>query len=584
VKESAGTTLLDLVRERLAGKRTLVLLDNCEHLLGASSALVDVLLGADDGVRIVVTSREGLGIEGEHLVALRSMAVPADHNADLRSVQESDAVRLFVDPLAIELAAARVKALSVEQIRARLDDRFRLLTGGRSAVPRQQTLLAAIQWSYEQLTEEEQRLLRQLSVFSGGWTLESATAVAGDGADEFHVLDLLTRLIDKSLVLVEQSGATEARYTMLETVRQYGLERLVEMGESDTSRERHLMFFMQLGEKCYDQKFTHESYWGERFTTEHDNIRAALSFAREQDVERFVTFVGALGYFWWGRSHIIEGRQYIDDALRLASPDPVRRSYARALRAQAMFAAYGGDTGHSRQLNERVLAMWRELDDFVEIGHTLATLGWSQFFSNEEEPAFATFQELYRVSTRHGDPVYVNQAKVALGQVLVALSRVDEARQMAREILEFSRKAGDKRAEHSGYHFLADCAIIEGDCRQGLELYRQSLELAEAIGDRLETCFEVEGVAMALAGLGDHEAAIRLSAAARAEYARHEVKFNIRFWSVLVARYMTPAREALGVRAAEVERRGSSLSFEEAVLEAKAAARSVPANAEGTPA
>jgi non-specific serine/threonine protein kinase len=254
VSETPDKPLIDVIIERISGRRVLLLLDNCEHLLGAVAGLADAVLLGGDGARIVATSREGLGVEGERVYALRSMSVP-DAKADARVLVESDAVRLFVDraratrrdfaigpdnaaaiaeicrrldgiPLALELAAARVKVLSVDQIRARLDDRFRLLTGGKSAVPRQQTLLATIQWSWEQLSDDEQLLLRRLSVFAGGWTLGSATSVAGEQQDEFEVLDILTRLVDKSLVLVEQSGGTEARYTMLETVRQYGQERL----------------------------------------------------------------------------------------------------------------------------------------------------------------------------------------------------------------------------------------------------------------------------------------------------------------------------------------------------------------------
>ncbi|HEX6316118.1 MAG TPA: protein kinase [Gemmatimonadaceae bacterium] len=604
VTETPDRPLLDAVIEKFRGTRTLIVFDNCEHLLGAAAELVDVLLSADEGVRIVATSREGLGVEGERQVAIRSMRVPPETQADLRAVQESDAVRFFVDravaarrdfalgpenagsiaeicrrldgiPLAIELAAARVKVLSVEQIRSRLDDRFRLLTGGRSAVPRQQTLLATIQWSYEQLLETEQQLLRRLSVFAGGWTLESATAVAGGGADEFDVLDLLTRLIDKSLVLVEQGGTSEARYSMLETVRQYGLERLVERGESESIRDRHLTYFMSLGEQCYAEMFTREEYWGTRLTSEIDNVRAAASFAREHDPERYVLLVGAMAYVLAGRSRIREASELLNDALSRVSPEPVRRSYARALRGQAMFSALMGDTVRARELNERGLAMWRKLDDAVEIGHSLATLGWSHFFGNEEAKALETFEELLRVAGTLGDPVYINQARVALGQVLVALSRLDEARAMARAVLEFSRKAGDKRAEHSGYHYLADCALLEGDCRTSVGLYRQSLALAEAIGDRVETSFEVEGMAMSMACLGHHEAAVRLVAAMRAEWTRQGVDFHLRFWDALHERYMLPARQALGAeRADAVERAGRELGFEEAIREAYAAAES----------
>ena len=603
VVETPDRPLIDAIVATLRGKRTLLLLDNCEHMLGAAAGLVDSLLTADDGIRIVATSREGLGVEGERLVAIRSMSVPTDTHADLRSVQESDAVRFFLDrataarrdftigpdnataiadicrrldgiPLAIELAAARVKMLSVEQIRARLDDRFRLLTGGRSAVPRQQTLLATIQWSYEQLHEDERQLLRRLSVFSGGWTLESATEVAGGTPDEFEVLDLLTRLVDKSLVLVEQ-GETEARYAMLETVRQYGLERLVESGESGSIRDRHLAYFMKLGEQCYLEKFTREAYWNRRLTSEIDNLRAALSFARDQDSERYVTFIGAIGYFLWARSYVREAREYINDALSRVSPEPVRRSYARALRGQAIFAGMVGETRQAREQNEQALTMWRELGDVVETGHTLATLGWSYFFANEEEKAYATFVELLEIAEQLGDPVYVHQAKVALGQVLVALSRLEEARAVSGEIIEFSRKTGDKRAEHSAWHYLADCALLAGDCLTSLKLYGTSLALAEAIGDRVETSFELEGIAMSLAGLGQHERALQLRAAARAEWARHGVAFQLRFWDALTDRYFGPAQLALGAeRSEEAARAGRAMSFEDAVREGHLAATS----------
>ena len=595
--ESPDKSITEVILERLRGKRTLVVLDNCEHLLGAAAELADTLLAADDGARLVATSREGLGIEGERLFAVRSMSVPKDAKVDFQHLEEFDAVRLFVDraraarrdftvgpenasaiadvcrrldgiPLALELAAARVKVLSVEQIRARLDDRFRLLTGGRSAVPRQQTLLATIQWSWEQLSEDEQRLLRRLSVFTGGWTLESATAVAGNN-DEFEVLDLLTRLIDKSLVLVDQSGGSEARYGMLETVRQYGHDRLVEAGEADEVRARHLTEFMRLGELYYTNRFVREEAWNERVTGELDNFRAALSFARDRDAEQYLTLVGAIGYFWGARSRFAEGREHVKTAVARSSPQPLRRAYARAIRGLGMLVAYEGDAQTARDAMETGLRMWRELGDTFETATSLETLGWSQFFASEDEQACATFEDLLRVVRDRGDPVLVNRAKVALGQVLVALSRVDEARAISRDVIEFSRKAADRRSEHMGVHYLADCALIEGKCDESLGLYRESLVLAEAIGDRIETSFEVEGVAMSLAGLGDQVTAVRLQSAVRAEWARHGVNMQIRFWDVLVDRYIVPAHRALGAVASQAAtREGREMSFESAVATA----------------
>ena len=231
-----------------------------------------------------------------------------------------------------------------------------------------------------------------------------------------------------------------------------------------------------------------------------------------------------------------------------------------------MLVAYEGDTRTARDAMETGLRMWRELGDAFETATSLETLGWSQFFASEDEQACATFEELLGVVRELGDPVLVNRAKVALGQVLVALSRVDEARAISHEVIEFSRKAGDRRSVHMGVHYLADCALIAGRCDESIGLYRESLVLAEAIGDRIETSFEVEGIAMSLAGLGEHVSAVRLQAAVRAEWARHGVNMQIRFWDTLIDRYIVPAHRALGAAAADAAaREGREMSFEDAV-------------------
>jgi tetratricopeptide (TPR) repeat protein len=300
-----------------------------------------------------------------------------------------------------------------------------------------------------------------------------------------------------------------------------------------------------------------------------DNLRSALSFVRDRDAEQYLTMVGALAYFWWARSHLIEGRTHLHAALSVSSPQPVRRSYARALRGQGMLSAYEGGHSSARQLMEQTLAMWRQLGDPMEIAASLETLGWSQFLASEDEAACATFEELLEIMRNHGDPNLINRAKVAMGQMLVALSRVDEARVFANEILEFSRRTGDRRAEHSGFHFLADCALIEGNAVESLGLYRESLILAAAIGDRMETTFEIEGIGMSLVALGRHADGIRLIAASRAECARLGINLQIRFWNALHDRFVTPAREALGPLQGEAaERAGREMTFEATVTEA----------------
>jgi non-specific serine/threonine protein kinase len=599
VREAADQTLLEVIAGHVRDKRTLIVLDNCEHLLAPAGDIANALLGGHD-VRVLVTSREGLGLDGERLLPVRSMTVPAADSArDVHAVEDAEAVKLFVDraqlaradfaldptnaaavaeicrrldgiPLAIELAAARVKVLSVEQIRVRLDDRFRLLTGGSKSVPRQQTLRAAIQWSYDQLTPEEQRLLRRLSVFAGGWTLESATAVAG--ADEFAVLDLLAHLVDKSLVLVEQTSGSEARYGLLETVRQYAHERLLEAGEADDARQAHLRFVCELAERAYTERFVREEAWSQRLETEHDNLRAALTFVRDQDSERYLELVGAIAFFWWGRSHYLEGREHVTAALAAASADPPRRSQARALWGLARIVSFQGDVPTARKAMEDSLAIWRAVGDRRETTAALEGLGWAQLISGDDEQAYRTFEECLRLQRELGDPLLAHRAMIAIAQTLVVLSRVDEARPMSMEIITFARSINDKRGEHAGCHYLADCALIEGNCTESLGLYRQSLVLAQAVGDRMATCFEMDGVAMSLAGLGESERAVRLVAASREEWKRIGMDVHLRFWDRLIDRYIGPARTSLGTGAQAAWDAGTRLTLDQAAADALDAA------------
>ncbi|HQR11316.1 MAG TPA: adenylate/guanylate cyclase domain-containing protein [Casimicrobiaceae bacterium] len=301
LREQPGVAILDTLVDSLAARRSLLMLDNCEHVLDAAGHLAQALLERCERVAILATSREGLGIPGEQVFTVRSLAMP--QQSDPASIERSDAVALFLDrarladptlaidasdaadafeicrrldgiALAIELAAARVKVLSLHDIRTRLGDRFRLLTGGNRALPRQQTLLAALTWSYDLLTSSEQRLLCRLAVFIGGWTLPAATAVAGDNADEFEVLDTLSRLADKSLITVDRTAMLESRYTMVETVRQYALER-IEPGELDQARTRHARFFVRFAEDFgrLEGAGFHASI--DRVDADHENLLAA---------------------------------------------------------------------------------------------------------------------------------------------------------------------------------------------------------------------------------------------------------------------------------------------------------------------
>ena len=366
-REIPGSTVTESLVGYLRTRTLLLVLDNCEHVVGAAAELVDALLRSCPGVRILATSREPLGSAGETTWRVPSLAVPP-HSAvgelDLEHLTQYETVQLFIDralaalpgfvvtsqnaaalaeicrrldgiPLAIELAAARVRAFSVDQIAARLDDRFRLLTAGqRTAMPRQQTLRATVDWSYMLLSDPERALLRRLSVFAGGWAFEAAEAVAaGDGIHTYAVLDLLPQLVDKSLVIAEeQRGAV--RYRLLETIRQYARDRLQEAGEAERTRDRHLTYFLQLAEEAEPKlRGSEDRLFLVRLEEEHANLRLALEWGLTPSArgDAALRLSGALTWFWWLRSYHDEGRRWLARALA-ATPGPVGAAHEGASR------------------------------------------------------------------------------------------------------------------------------------------------------------------------------------------------------------------------------------------------------------
>ncbi len=595
IREVAGKDLLDAISEQLSPRRALIILDNCEHVLEETCRVAESLLSAGNDLRLLVTSREGLGIAGERLLPLRSLSTPAAQSArDVAAVRDFESVRLFVDraqrvvpgfdltatnaagigeicrrldgiPLAIELAAARVKVLSIDQIRERLDDRFRLLTGGsRTALPRHQTLQAAIEWSHDQLTPAEQQLFRLLAVFAGGWTFDALSRIARH-ADEFELLDQLSRLLDKSLVLVDRPDNAEPRYSLLETVRQFARDRLRESGEIEEARRRHASEFLGLAERAYAGRISEEDRWSATLEADHDNLRVALDVLREADPEQHLRMAGALGWFWQARSYLIEGREQLTAALAATPPEPARAARARARTGIAGLLAWQGEAEDAAAAWREALQIWREVGDEQELALALEGAGWADFVAGQDERALATFEEHMRVQRASGDPHRINRAMVGVGQLAVALDRVDQARECSSAILAYCKVYPNTRSEHLAFHYLADCALIEQNFAESLRLYRESLRLALILGDHVEIGFEVQGIAMSLAGLGDAEAALRLVAGIDADWVRVGASPSVRFWTVLQDRYIGAARAALAADAGRVYAEGFQLSFDDVI-------------------
>jgi predicted ATPase/DNA-binding NarL/FixJ family response regulator len=566
VREAPGRSLTEMLVEHLNRPRnnTLLVLDNCEHLIDACAALADTLLHACPNLKVLATSREALGVAGERSWLVPSLSLPdPDRLPPLEELGRYEAVRLFLEravavaarfelteenasavarvcrrldgmPLAIELAAARVRVLSVEQIAGRLEDSFRLLaTDSRTALPRQQTLRATIDWSYELLSEREKVLFRRLSVFAGGLALEAAEEVcAGEGIEREEVLDLLTHLVDKSLVVVQrqQGGGEEARYRLLETVRQYGQEKLNESGEAPTIRRHHANFFLKLAESVEPKINGKErSVWLGRLEVEHGNLRAALLYSREEaQGEAGLRLAGALFWFWFHRAYFSEGRGWLDWALAAeeGAGRPPARAVARAVaRAKALCGAgllawTQGENTKACSLLEESVALWREIGEKHGLAQALRILGHTTLSQGATAVARLLVEEsveLFREGEdREGEDMFgLATALATLGIVALAQEDYVAARASLEESVRICRKSGDDWALSLALRNLGIAALREGEHEQAAVLLGESVTVLQEPREMLGVV-NLDLLAAAVSMRGDHARAARLFGAAEA--------------------------------------------------------------------
>jgi predicted ATPase/DNA-binding SARP family transcriptional activator len=559
LQEIPGRSTEEMLEESLSARTLLLILDNCEHLLDACAMVANRLLLAIPGLRILTTSRETLGLPGEQLYRVPSLPLPppGEREKSATALLEYEAVRLFVEravqansdfrlttqnvasvtaichcldgiPLALEMAAARTRSFSPREIQERLKDRFHLLTGGsRAALPRQRTMQAALDWSWDLLTTSERILLRRISAFVGGWTLEAAEAVcAGEKiVMAVEVPDLLASLTDKSLVVYE-TAEQEARYRLLETVRQYAAERLEEAGEHDTLRARHSAYFLAFAEEAEPQLFGQDqAEWLNRLECEHDNLRAAVETSIEFQTSRSepqntspqtaLRLCAALWRFWEVRGYLSEGRTRLATALA-ATPERTQ-CRAKALNGAGRLAAYQADYPEAQALHEESLEIAREVGDTETEAAALNNLGNVAYFLAEYRKAGAIYEQAVTLRRTLGDKRGLAYALGNLGNVAHGLGEFTRARDMLEESLKIHRELGDSRSialwlSNLGgvYYCLEDypraCAVLE----EGLEILRE-LGDQHAIADSLET------LGMVVRGMGEtarartlHEEALKI--------------------------------------------------------------------------
>jgi predicted ATPase/DNA-binding SARP family transcriptional activator/DNA-binding CsgD family transcriptional regulator len=473
LREQSGTSLLQALRVHLASRRMLLVLDNCEHLVDAAARLAKDLLGACPELKILATSREPLNVSGETIWPVPPLSLPDPEVLTVEGLMGAEAVRLFVEracsrlpafelteenaravasvcleldgiPLAIELSTTRMGVLAVEQIAQRLRASPGLLSGGdRTVAPRHQTLRATLDWSYELLGTDEQALFRRLSVFAGGWTLEASEAVgAGYGIEEGEILDLLSQLVSKSMLVVEGDGL---RYGMLEPIRRYGMEKLGAGVEADAVRRRHACWYFELAREV-EPWFggARQEVWLEQLEREYGNLRAALSWSLERgEVDHGLWFGGALAEFWYMSGNLGEGRRWLEAALAECGDAPPTPARIKALVRAGWIAWEQGDYTSSVAMSEEGLMLAREIGDMANEVAALTNLGFAALLSDDLERAPALAEEAIALGRTLGDSGGVARALLITGLATVARGDHKHALEVHEESLALARKAGD---------------------------------------------------------------------------------------------------------------------------------------------
>jgi len=534
LKEQPTRPIIETLSNHLASRKLLLVLDNVEHLLEACVHLTDEIVRRGPHITVLVTGRERLGMAGELTYRVPSLTVPqTSEPLTPQAALRYEGVRLLVErarlvrrdfdltaqnassvasicaqldgiPLAIELAAPRLRSMSVDELNDRLDQRFSLLTdGSRTALPRHRTLRSTIDWSYALLTEREQAMLRRVAVFAGGWALASAEEVcAGNGIDASDVIELLTSLVDKSLIVTdEQAGAT--RYRLLETIRQYALNRLRESGEEAQWRGSHLACLVSLG-AAFKREVAgpQQQSWVSRVGSEHDNVRAALAWSAETSPTVGLLLAVRLHLFWHVRGHLTEGRRWLARLLDAAPSDRPTRERALALDIAALLAMPQGDYAAAKRLLEESLALFRELDDAPKSLYGQIHLAALSIEQGQYAQAEVLLRESVDLARATGERWALFSSLGGLAIALHRQGRWAAAHELFEQALAMAREHFGPWEIGTTLNDLARAQCDEG--RHGLapKHLAESLTLLHGLGDHLgviESLEEFAGVAAATA-------------------------------------------------------------------------------------
>jgi predicted ATPase/class 3 adenylate cyclase len=520
LRSRAGETIEDTLISYLAERKLLLLLDNFEHLLGAAAS-VSRLLSAAPNLSVLITTREPLRIMAERVLDVGPLSVPDSDTSSLAGALDHDAVALFVErataakadfeldagnldavteicvrldglPLAIELAAARLRAFSPTALLKRLDQRLALLTGGaRDADERQRTLRSTIEWSHDLLSPQEKMLLARLAVFAGGCRPAEAEAVCDvDGDLGTDVLDGLASLVEKSLLRVREDFDGEPRFWMLETIREYAFERLQAEGELAVMLRRHAAAFADIVEEAEPELRTpRQLAWLHRLDAEQENARAAITWGLEYDIEMALRFTGSLYQYWEYRGLWNEGIRWTNEAIERARDRAASSTYARGLFSAGFLAQIPGRNDESEELLGEALVAFREIDDRERTAYALGEMGWAKIWQAELDEARTVLERARSLASESGDPWLIAHSTLGLAACFtegpVDLSALHAAEALLQESLRLCQEAGDEIMATRARGNLGWLAVLREDYAGAKQLFEASLRSASEAGDEL---------------------------------------------------------------------------------------------------
>ena len=596
ITEEPGKPIVSTIKEQIREKNCMLLLDNCEHLVDATADLAQQLLSSSPDLKLLATSREALKVSGEVLWRVPSLSLPEEEDqANLEKLEHSEAVQLFVDrarngnpefqldeqnagtisqicqqldgiPLAIEMAAARIRHMDAKMILERIRNRFQLLSSdSRTSISRQKTLKTALDWSYDLLSDREKLLFARLSVFSNDFSAETAEEIcSGDQLDKADVLDTLSNLVDKSMVVIRSCQEGSARYGMLETLKEYAAKRLSDAGEKEALDKRHYDFFLSILDRAFEERVEHGTEWADKIESDHDEFLKAVDWA-EKEPELFMKICGGLGWFWEARSYCSLCIRKLEQAIE-GHQD--KSAYtARALMALGTTGKWTGNAEEASVSLNEALDIWSALGNKSEAGHLHYLFGMEKAVGNDVETALHHFREAYSIFNSLGDPKQLSLAKFGLGFGYVCSFEPDKAEPLLEEALPDLIRFDMRREIGLARHFHADAALVRRDYPESFRRYKIALKAILKAKDALQAFLELHGIAMSLAGNSFFKDALMLDGAV-VHYMYEQ--FGIReiavdFWKQSIEKTIGQAKKTVGEELTrQYEEEGIAMGFDKA--------------------